>query len=55
MFQPCSTTWSNTTTARAPPAEQMAHDVTTFLTWISEPPMEQRKRTGMKVVLFLLC
>jgi cytochrome c1 len=31
-----------------------AHDVTTFLTWAAEPRMEQRKQTGLKVILFLL-
>ncbi len=34
--------------------QQEAHDVVTFLTWASDPTMEQRKRTGAKVVLFLL-
>ena len=29
-------------------------DVTAFLSWASEPTMEQRKRTGIKVILFLL-
>jgi ubiquinol-cytochrome c reductase cytochrome c1 subunit len=33
--------------------EQMAHDVTTFLTWASNPEMEQRKQLGVKAVLFL--
>jgi ubiquinol-cytochrome c reductase cytochrome c1 subunit len=33
---------------------QMAHDVTTFLTWAANPDMEQRKRTGWKAVLFLV-
>jgi ubiquinol-cytochrome c reductase cytochrome c1 subunit len=33
---------------------QMAHDVATFLAWASEPTMEVRKRTGVKVILFLL-
>ena len=33
---------------------QEAHDVVTFLTWASDPTMEQRKRTGAKVILFLL-
>ena len=32
---------------------QMSHDVVTFLTWAANPEMEQRKRVGVKVVLFL--
>ncbi|MEO8557715.1 MAG: cytochrome c1 [Rhodospirillales bacterium] len=34
--------------------DDMARDVATFLTWAAEPKMEERKRTGVKVVLFLL-
>jgi cytochrome c1 len=34
--------------------EQYAHDVTAFLTWASEPHMEQRKRMGLAVMIFLL-
>jgi ubiquinol-cytochrome c reductase cytochrome c1 subunit len=33
---------------------QMAADVTTFLTWAGEPTLEQRKQSGLKVMLFLL-
>jgi cytochrome c1 len=33
---------------------QMAHDVSTFLTWAAEPEMEERKRMGVKVLLFLI-
>lgn len=33
--------------------EQEAHDVVTFLTYIANPEMEQRKRIGVRVVLFL--
>jgi ubiquinol-cytochrome c reductase cytochrome c1 subunit len=33
---------------------QMAHDVVTFLTWASEPRLEDRHRTGFKVTLFLV-
>ena len=32
----------------------MASDVATFLTWAGEPTLEQRKRTGLKVTLFLI-
>lgn len=34
--------------------EQMAKDVVTFLAWAAEPKMEERKRIGIKAVLFLL-
>jgi ubiquinol-cytochrome c reductase cytochrome c1 subunit len=34
--------------------EQMAKDVVTFLSWAAEPTMEERKRTGFAVMLFLL-
>jgi cytochrome c1 len=34
--------------------EQMTHDLTTFLAWTAEPKMEERKRTGFAVILYLL-
>jgi ubiquinol-cytochrome c reductase cytochrome c1 subunit len=34
--------------------DQMAKDVVSFLTWAGEPSMEERKRMGIKVVLFLI-
>ncbi|MBL6935600.1 MAG: cytochrome c1 [Alphaproteobacteria bacterium] len=34
--------------------DQMASDVTTFLAWAASPEMEERKRLGLKVMLFLL-
>lgn len=33
--------------------DQMARDVTAFLTWASEPNMEKRKQVGLKVMLFM--
>ncbi len=39
-----------------PPAtkQQMAKDVAAFLTWAAEPKMEERKRMGVKVMIFLV-
>ncbi len=34
--------------------DQYAKDVAHFLTWAADPYMEERKRTGFKVILFLL-
>jgi ubiquinol-cytochrome c reductase cytochrome c1 subunit len=33
--------------------DQMAKDVTTFLAWAAEPELEERHRTGVKVILYL--
>lgn len=34
--------------------ERMAQDVVTFLAWTAEPELEERKRVGLKVILFLI-
>ena len=34
--------------------KQYAHDVTTFLMWAAEPRLEERKRIGMQVFVFLI-
>jgi ubiquinol-cytochrome c reductase cytochrome c1 subunit len=44
-------TYADGTTATIP---QMAHDVTTFLAWASEPNLDERHRMGAKVILFLV-
>jgi len=44
-------TYTDGTKATLP---QEAHDVVTFLTWAANPEMEERKRMGVHVVLFLL-
>ena len=31
----------------------MAHDITTFLAWAAEPELEERKATGLKVLIFI--
>ncbi len=43
-------TFADGTKATVP---QMAHDVAAFLTWASEPNLDTRHRTGLKVFLFL--
>jgi len=34
--------------------EQMAKDVVTFLTWVAEPHLEARHKTGVRVILYLI-
>lgn len=33
---------------------QMAHDVSTFLTWAAQPHMEERRQMGIRIILFLI-
>jgi ubiquinol-cytochrome c reductase cytochrome c1 subunit len=44
-------TYADGTKATIP---QMAHDVVTFLSWASEPNLNERHRMGAKVILFLV-
>ena len=37
-----------------PTEEQMAKDVTAFLTWAAEPHLEARHKLGLKVIIFLI-
>ena len=34
--------------------DQMAKDVTTFLSWAAEPELEERHKTGIKVIIYLI-
>ncbi len=34
--------------------DQQAKDITAFLTWVSEPTLEERRRIGISVILFLI-
>ena len=34
--------------------DQMAKDVTTFLSWAAEPELEERHKTGVKVIIYLI-
>ena len=54
MPQPLSTGAVNFADGTPSSLEQMAKDVTTFLTWASEPEMEERKGLGLKVMAFLV-
>ncbi|HCI48120.1 MAG TPA: cytochrome c1 [Rhodospirillaceae bacterium] len=38
----------------APSVEEMAEDVSAFLMWAAEPNLNERKQTGVKVILFLI-
>ena len=49
-LQPDQVTYGDGTKATL---EQEAADITTFLTYIANPEMEQRKAMGVKIVLFL--
>ena len=37
-----------------PTVDQMAKDVTTFLTWAAEPELEERHKMGIKVIIYLI-
>ncbi len=50
-LSPNQVTYSDGTKATV---DQMAHDVSTFLMWTAEPKLEERHRTGLGVMAFLL-
>ncbi|HSK42041.1 MAG TPA: cytochrome c1 [Arenibaculum sp.] len=51
ILQPDGVAYADGTAATV---ERMAMDVSTFLAWTAEPTLEERKRTGLKVILFLI-
>ncbi|HEV7369834.1 cytochrome c1 [Arenibaculum sp.] len=51
VLQPDGVAYADGTTASP---ERMARDVATFLAWTAEPMLEERKQTGLKVILFLI-
>jgi ubiquinol-cytochrome c reductase cytochrome c1 subunit len=50
-LNPDQVKYADNTPATVP---QMAHDVVSFLAWAAEPNLEERHRTGLKVILFLV-
>lgn len=53
MAQPLSDGQVTHSDGHAATQAEAARDVTQFLAWASEPDMEDRKRMGLKVILFL--
>ena len=54
MAQPLNKDSVNYSDGTIATQEQLAKDVVTFLTWVSEPHLEARKRIGFKTVVYLL-
>ena len=54
MSAPLSDSIVDYTDGTEPTVDQMAKDVTTFLAWAAEPELEERHRTGVKVIIYLV-
>ena len=54
MSSPLSEGIVEYTDGTASSVDQMAKDVTTFLSWAAEPELEERHRTGVKVIIYLI-
>ena len=54
MSKPLSDGIVDYTDGTEPTEAQMAKDVTTFLTWAAEPELEERHKTGVKVLVYLI-
>jgi ubiquinol-cytochrome c reductase cytochrome c1 subunit len=54
MMNPLSVDLIEYTDGTNASVDQMAKDVTTFLTWAAEPHLEARHKTGTKVIIYLI-
>ena len=54
MMNPLSVDLVEYTDGTNATVDQMAKDVTTFLTWAAEPELEARHKTGIKVLAYLI-
>ena len=54
MVKPLSDGQVDYTDGSPKTVEQYSKDVTAFLMWVAEPKMEERKRVGFRVMLFLI-
>ena len=54
MTNPLSDNLVQYSDGTSPTVDQMAKDVTTFLTWAAEPHLEARHKTGIKVMIYLI-
>ena len=54
MPKPLSDKQVDYTDGTPPTVDNYARDVTAFLTWVAEPKLEERKKTGLRATIFLL-
>ena len=54
MPQPLSDGQVTFTDGSPETVEQYSHDVSAFLAWVAEPKLDQRKRTGLNAIVFLV-
>ena len=54
MPRPLSDKMVDYTDGTPPTVDNYARDVTAFLTWVAEPKLADRKKTGLRAIIFLL-
>lgn len=54
MAAPVGDGWVDYADGTEASLDQIASDVTAFLAWAAEPELEERKRLGLKVIIFLI-